>query len=135
MTKKEIAHEKEFLLKLVKPGDTIYTVLRHVSKSGMYRVIDCYVIRDNEPLRISWSVAAVCSDRYDTRHEGIGIGGCGMDMGFAIVYNLSRVLFKEGFQCIGEHCPSNDHANPPHPERDGKMMHSDPGYALKQRWM
>jgi hypothetical protein len=30
--------------------------------------------------------------------EGITVDGCGMDMGFALVYNLGRALYRDGFQ-------------------------------------
>ena len=73
--------------------DTIYTVMRHCSSSCMYRVIDLFIIGDNRPLRISWTAAVAMSDKYDRKHEGIGIGGCGMDMGFALVNNLSISLY------------------------------------------
>lgn len=72
---------------------TVYTILKHVSKSGMMRVIDVYIIRNNEPLRLSWSVAQAIGHTYNRKHEGIQINGCGMDMGFAIVNNLSIALF------------------------------------------
>lgn len=105
----------------IKPGDTLYTNLIHVSASGMYRVLDVYKIVDNTLLRLSWSAAAACGLKYDMKHEGVGMRGCGMDMGFWLVYELSSVLFPDGFACIGAHpdgrlgpnltCPSNDHTN------------------------
>jgi hypothetical protein len=94
----------------LKSGETIYTKMVHVSKSGMYRVIDLYVMRDNEPLRISYS-AGMLLEGYDTKHEGAKANGCGMDMGFHLVHNLGYALFPDGFECTGEHCPSNDHTN------------------------
>jgi hypothetical protein len=41
MNKKEIeqAEAKAALLKILKPGDTVNTILRHVSRSGMMRHI------------------------------------------------------------------------------------------------
>lgn len=32
-------------------------------------------------------------------------------MGFHVVYGLARTLWPDGYGCIGEHCPSNDHSN------------------------
>lgn len=59
--------------------------------------------------------------------------GCGMDVGFSLVYNLGWVLFPNGFECVGERCPSNDHSNG---DRDySPHHHSDGGYALRQRWL
>jgi hypothetical protein len=127
---REREEAREELRGFFKPGDTIYTVLRHRSASGMYRVIDAFVMRDNEPRRISYTVAKAIGFRYDERHEGVGVGGCGMDVGFEVVYNLGYALFPNGFDCVGEHCPSNDHRN-----RVESMHHTEGGYALTQRWM
>ena len=79
------------LRELLPPGSTVYTILRHVSKSGMSRRIDCYTIIDNEPRYLSGYVSRLVGDRL---HPGGGIvvGGCGMDMGFHIVHNLSYAL-------------------------------------------
>ena len=124
---------KEKLLDLMKPGDTVYTILRHVSRSGMSRVIDLVIMFDGEPLSISGWAAAVTDSRLDRDRWGLKIGGAGMDMGFALVYELSYALFKDGFICIGETCPANDHNNG---DRDyTPHQHSDAGYALKQRWI
>jgi len=122
------------LLSLIRPGDTVYTTLKHVSRSGMMRVIDLHIIKDNEPLWIGRTVADLLEDSYDYRKQGIRVGGCGMDMGFSIVYNLSHVLFPDGFGCIGERCPSNDHCNGDRDYTEGHK-HSSGGYALRHRWM
>lgn len=45
MTKQQQSERDEFIAKLretLKPGDTLHTVLRSVSRSGMQRVIDVY---------------------------------------------------------------------------------------------
>lgn len=44
-------------------------------------------------------------------HDAVKMGGAGMDMGFALVHSLSYALFPDGFGCIGDGCPSNDHSN------------------------
>lgn len=119
----------------IKPGDTLYTRVESVSRSGMYRNISVYFVKDNQPINISWHIAKVTNDRFNDKLNAVGIGGCGMDMGFHLVYSLSHCLFKGNFQCTGKGCPANDHHNKPYPERDGKMMHVDAGYALIQRWM
>lgn len=130
---KEKLEAIEELKKHIKPGDTIYTVLKHCSKSGTYRVIDVYSMENNEPLRWSFSVSKAISARYDRKHEGVGVSGCGMDMGFDIVYNLSWSLFRDGFTCLGEKCLSNDHSNG---DRDRTPHHhKEGGYCLSHRWM
>ena len=133
-TKAELQESKEYLLTLLKPGDTVYTKLMHVSRSGMYRVIDMFVIRDNQPINISWDASKLL-EGYDFKHEGCKAGGCGMDMGFSLVYDLSRSLFGKNWICSGEGCGANDHNNSPYPKRDGIMVHTDGGYALHQRWL
>lgn len=113
----------ETLREMLKPGDTVYTVLRHVARSGMSRQIDCYVMEDNLPRWISRTVATACGFTFDQKREAIRVGGCGMDMGFHLVYSLSSVLFPDGqFVCIGKDCPANDHNNAYHAEKDGRCV-------------
>jgi hypothetical protein len=123
----------------IKPGDTVYTQIKSVSRSGMSRVIQVVKLAKNdssgecEPIWLGYNVAQACEMKYDRDREGVKVGGCGMDMGFHLIYELSHALFRDGFDCIGEGCPANDHVNgdrnyEPH-------RHSDPGYALKQRWL
>lgn len=137
--KQSVAEAIDRLREWIKPGDTVYTQLKHVSRSGMMRVIQVVKIECSEErkepdiLYLGYNVAQAIEMKYDREREGVRIGGCGMDMGFAIVYDLGRVLFRDGFDCIGKGCPANDHSNG---DRDyAPHRHSDPGYALKQRWL
>jgi hypothetical protein len=114
MTKKsehlaKLEEHKARLRELVKPGDTVYTVLRHVSRSGMYRAIDLYLLKDNDRVWLS-AMAAPLLEGFDQRHEACKASGCGMDMGFHLVHNLASALYP-AWECTGEHCPSNDHVN------------------------
>jgi hypothetical protein len=109
------------LRKLLKPGATVYTVLRHRSASGMYRVVDVYIIKQNTPLRLSWSVALATDAGYDTKHEGVKAPGCGLDVGFQIVYNLGAALWPKG-------------TKKPHGTRNGEPDTAG-GYALNHRWI
>lgn len=88
----------EYLKEQIKPGDTIYTILRHVSKSGMSRLIDLYLMKGNQPFRVTWSTAKALRYPYDRRREALRIGGCGTDVGFSTVYNLGYALFGDGYQ-------------------------------------
>lgn len=87
----------------IKPGDTIYTVLQHVSSSRMSRVINLFVIRNSErsgkpePRYIGQLTAKLLDHPWDYKHWGVKVGGCGMDMGFHLVYSLGRALFPQGF--------------------------------------
>lgn len=150
----------EYLLKMLPPGSTAYTVQRHLSRSGMHRLIDVYAIQDGEPQWLTGYVARVTGFKLDKEREALRVGGCGMDMGFHVVYELSHRLYPKGFGCIGReesyrwHCPSNDHANgdrdytphgvckdccedshAPTPGHEYLHWHRDGGYAVRQRWM
>ena len=45
------------LREILKPGDTVFVSLKHVSRSGMSRVIMPFIIRNNEPRYLGWTVA------------------------------------------------------------------------------
>jgi hypothetical protein len=135
---------------MLKPGDTVNTVLRHCSASGMSRVIDLVIVYrrvdDEYPLKpdgsrdynakpkkkrgpaevrsIGWWAARAMGDTFDRDRHGIKISGAGMDMGFALVYNLGRTLFPRGFKVKGRgrNGDTSGHDN-------------DGGYALNHRWL
>jgi len=118
--------EKEIVSWLRRKRPMIYTVLRHVSSSGMFRRIDVYAIRDNKPLYLSGLVEELCHYKRDKHREGLKVSGCGMDMGFAIVYDFSSQVFPNGFRYRkGE---SHRNGDPALRDRDG-------GYALRHEWL
>ncbi len=96
-TKAEVEEARKDLRERCPKGTTVYTILRHCSRSGMYRVLDLYIVKDNCPVRITYTAAAALEGRYDKRHEGLAMSGCGMDMGFAAVYDLASVLHTDGY--------------------------------------
>lgn len=139
-TKAKQAEREEALDKLrgiLEPGDTVYTVLRHVSPSGMNRWIDAYKLEDDEPRWLSYLIGQTDGAGYwDDRRECVRVPGAGMDMGFHLVYSLAYALWPDGFDCTGETCPSNDHSNDHTCKREkGAHHHTESGYALNQRWM
>ena len=73
-------------------GDRVYCVLRHVSASGMTRRIDFYAIKDGVPVRLSGQMSGLLSYKLH-KQGGLVVGGCGMDMGFAVVCSLAYRLF------------------------------------------
>lgn len=103
----------EQLRKWFPKGSTVYTILRHVSRSGMQRQISvvCLTQSDNDPsrpkedrngivdLHPNWSVSQVLGYRLNKggAHDAIVVNGCGMDMGFEIAYNLSHALYGDGY--------------------------------------
>ena len=123
-----------------RPGSTVYTVLRRVSRSGMLRHISV-IGKDErgEPTDYTWAAARALGITFDRDTGGLRVSGCGMDMGFHVAYELSHRLYREGFDCVGEgdghgtRCPSNDHSNG---DRDyTPHRHNDGGYCLHHRWL
>jgi hypothetical protein len=151
-TKEEIASSMETLKFHLKPGNTVYCNLRHVSKSGMSRVISLHTVADGHMLDMSFNAAVVMGDslKESHGHRGIRADGCGMDMGFHLVYNLGRCMFPEGFGIEGEG-PHGHKLRPASKELadkavkkgwkfhgrngDGTGWDTDGGYALKAVWI
>jgi len=71
----------EFFGKKPKKPITIYTVLNHVSRSGMMRKISAFIIVDNKPICIA----------RETK-----VSGCGMDMGFDLAYSIFHTVYGYG---------------------------------------
>ena len=81
---------KEVLKNQIKKGDTVHTITRQVSASGMYRHISVIVKSGEDLLNQSYNIARLLGYKYKDKTNSVGISGCGMDMGFALVYDLSR---------------------------------------------
>jgi hypothetical protein len=107
-TKAQLAEQQEAIKQLkedygIKPGTKIFTKVTHVSRSGMSRSIEAYLaLIDDKGVpgitNISWLLAKAGLGTFDRTNGGVKMGGCGMDMTFALVYNLGRTLFPEGFE-------------------------------------
>ena len=124
-TSKNYESSKKYLIKLFRINRNVYTGLDHVSSSGMTRHISCYVARRNEIINITWHISNVLGYRIAKR-KGLVVGGCGMDMGFSVVYDLSRTLYPKGFKLPkGEYGRNNDTSGY---DKDG-------GYRMKQSWI
>lgn len=123
MTKAQKAERAEAVARMhewVKPGDTVYTILDHVSRSGMSRRVRVVVMLpgvtpDQPPVPIHPNHAVAHAIGAKLVRGGVSdsirIDGCGFDAGHEVVYSLSHALYPDGFGCIGEGCPSNDHSN------------------------
>lgn len=103
----------DFLKACLKPGAKVMCVLRHCSKSGMRRSISFFVVHDGELVALDWHMSRAMGYTVDQKHGGLIASGCGMDMGWHVVYSLGRVLWPKGTS---------------EPESDG-------GYALKSEWI
>lgn len=134
--KSEVDNARKVLLEKVFPfTTTVYCVLRKISASGMFRRIDFYafvpsIAKDpsgKDYLNPAGERVATIDKWYLTgyfdvilndgehkaRHDGLGVSGCGMDMGFHIVNTISSILYR----------------NP-----DGSYSH-DGAYKLQSEWI
>ena len=93
----------------LKPGQTVHTITRHVSTSGMTRDIAAFTIVDGDMKDLTYSIAQALGERVV--NDGVRLSGCGMDMHFALVYDLGYALWPNGFDCAVEECRANDHSN------------------------
>ena len=112
---------KNQLLSILSPGDEVFTILRNVSTSGMQRCISLLVIKDNKPINLDYNASVLLGRKISDKYAGLLTNGCGMDMGFDLVYNLGCALWPAG-------TPN------PHGTRNGEPD-TDGGYALKQQWI
>ena len=119
MMDREEAIEK--LRQDIEVGDTLYTQLEHVTKSGMTRFIRVRKIEGNYPYDYTGLVAKALDWTYSDKYHAIKVGGCGMDMGFHLIYSLGQTLWPDG-------------TPEPHGSRNGEPDTCG-GYALTQRWL
>lgn len=121
LKKLEQGEARRCLLKFIKPGTTVYAILRHVSYSGMSRRVDFVVIKKNKPICITHQVAKALDYQQSKKDGALVVGGCGMDMGFHVVYSLGQFLWPHG-------------TRKPHGTRNGEPDREG-GYAIKHEWL
>ncbi len=138
MTKKEKEAQRleavAFLKKYLKAGDRVYTVLNHVSSSGMSRRISVIIptIKGDDELGIfnitGW-VAQALGYKCEANKNGMKVGGYGMDMGFHVVYSLGSALWGHGKD---SEAPKQNYET----FRNGVIgPETDGGYLLRQIWV
>jgi hypothetical protein len=108
----ELKSIKEECLKWVElAGRNIIVVLKGVSRSGMMRNMDFYVliplrkseIEDHRGVKarvkkvyLNYFISQLLDYKRDKDTGRLKISGCGMDMAFSVVYNLGRCLYPKG---------------------------------------
>ena len=86
----------ELLRGLLKPGDTLYFILRHRSESGMSRWVDVYKFDGQEiPLHLGKCVAWALGYHWDMERGGFKVAGIGFDVATEVVGALGRKLFGD----------------------------------------
>jgi hypothetical protein len=98
----------KFLKKVVKIDTELLINIHSVSKSGMSRKMSLYVIagvdcwktkngkdyksKRKDLIKLNWYLKQAGLESLDERGQ-IKVGGCGMDMAFALTYNLKCALY------------------------------------------
>ena len=74
---------------------TAYTILKSVSASGMSRTMKVVTSHEGQVIDLTWYVAKIGIGTLTEKNgqRVLRVGGCGMDMGFHIVYSLSCALY------------------------------------------
>ena len=110
LDRSKIDQDKAQLRDMLGDKPNVYTILRSVSSSGMSRQISLKISHKGEIIDITYLAARIMGDKLSEKlgHNTIRVNGCGMDMGFHLVYGLSSILYA------GQ---------------------DRPGYIIKQRWI
>lgn len=155
VSKVEFEEQFKRLREWIKPGDTVYTILDHVSASGMSRDIRCVLLKCKKgaprDLHPNYAIGAVLGLSRAKRGDGNRVGGCGMDMGFHIVHSLGYALFgKEASEGVGKaanrlrkaiyeadkhYWHQGGKKEAPDWTKPGREWFGGAGYAIKHRWL
>lgn len=116
------------------PGRVVYTVVRSIARSGRSRTVSVMIFTREGPWDITDLVADLLGERLE-KNGGIRVMGDPSEAGNWLVYNLSTVLYREGFRCTGRHnCPSDDHLEGERWELDFSFhIHKDGWNALRHQ--
>lgn len=94
LTKEQKMADRDELRDILSTHETVYGIVKHVSRSGMQRRIEFFVIESDAhgPLmrRISHLVASVRGERLTD--DGVVVNGAGMDMGWHEIYSCRYTL-------------------------------------------
>ena len=98
------AEQLDKLRKWYPKGSTVFTILRNVSRSGMQRQISVVCLEHDATRGMyathpNFAVATVLGRRLARGggSDSIICNGCGMDMGFDLVYSLANALYGDGY--------------------------------------
>jgi hypothetical protein len=97
LTDTDLAQAKRFFPR----GSTVFTILRHVARSGMQRHISVVAFIDGDakhPVHPNYLVAQLIGARVKRggMHDALVRNGCGYDAGHDIVYALALKLYGDG---------------------------------------
>lgn len=116
-------YHRDSLLALIKPKDTVYTVMTHSTNSGVqhFKVLINAVSPEGRPYirNITRMMAKLNGNKLNKDADAIVMSGYGYSKSFQIVYGLGCMLWPHG-------------TKEPHGMRNG-VLDRDGGYALQQQ--
>lgn len=143
---------RQTLKNFLKPGTTVYTIMRFVSRTGATHSVSLVAAKGGTILPLDdIMVSSGMKLTPDNKFGGFKFTVSGYDTGKIAVYDLSRALYPNGFPCLGtEKCQSPEHEeyqpiidakrgggkikNPRKNYAKGNK-HTDGGFALLQEWL
>lgn len=92
----------EEIRKLCPPGTTVHTIVRHVSRGNMQRVISVMLIQPDGGKRVSVRDLSALFGRalgwrIDREHLGVVVRGCGMNMCKHLVMSVSHYVHGDDY--------------------------------------
>jgi len=96
MTTIQIEAARERLIEMLGATPVIYGDVKSVSASGMSRKIAFYCVVNGEIQRITYEIALVLGLKHED--GALTKKGCGMDMVFAVSYDLGVSLYDAPYK-------------------------------------
>lgn len=97
MANANVSAVHENLIKYLGDKPTIYGSVLSVAKSDMSYKIAFYCIYEGRIERLSWEISKVLGLPFDRDLGAVIKKGCGMDMIFAVIYDLGEALYNNGY--------------------------------------
>ena len=97
--KKQLVQALENAPKDANRKPVFYVLARHVSKSGMSRVLSVYYFdqKAGRMYHLNYVAAILLNLPMDRNYEGVSVKGGGMDMGFHLISQLAKAATGDGY--------------------------------------
>lgn len=140
---KALIESRKQELRDLPPNTKIYCHLENCSSNGMSRRIKIHYIKDNEHCFIHIDDSKNFERMYKMRGNSYPefavyvVGGCGMDMGFDLVYRLGSYIWRDHEKELVEKCLKYQKENPEayelHKSLTSERVYG--GYYFKHVWL
>lgn len=93
---------RDGLKAMLPKGAKVHTLVRSVSSSGMSRRISVFAIIEGDLVNLDWHIERAGIAKRRANRQGLYIQGCGMDMCFALTYDIAIALHDDGYSITNE---------------------------------